>query len=229
MVGEVEKLGSELQVRAFGGAEIFEQGEVQSVKTGAIELRRGAAQGRAIRLAYGGRDGRARKGRGVQPLVHVVRTSVFVLSGNEQSITAKPGSRGNNTRNGKGLAILERENPVGFPAAKHTVDDRSTICEEALSFADGQLVGAAEMRSEEHTSELQSRLHLVCRLLLEKKKNSEEKTPRIVVYSLVKQVIGLPRWDSMEHYRSDQIVLLVTGIVNIVGRLIVSREQWSRI
>src|SRR3989449_1602218 len=29
-----------------------------------------------------------------------------------------------------------------------------------------------DMRSEEHTSELQSRLHLVCRLLLEKKKNS---------------------------------------------------------
>src|SRR2546429_2297162 len=31
-------------------------------------------------------------------------------------------------------------------------------------------------RSEEHTSELQSRLHLVCRLLLEKKKNTP--TPR---------------------------------------------------
>src|SRR5439155_24481333 len=30
-------------------------------------------------------------------------------------------------------------------------------------------VGAAELRSEEHTSELQSRGHLVCRLLLEKK------------------------------------------------------------
>src|SRR6266436_8360690 len=29
----------------------------------------------------------------------------------------------------------------------------------------------ANTRSEEHTSELQSRLHLVCRLLLEKKKN----------------------------------------------------------
>src|SRR2546429_4949049 len=28
-----------------------------------------------------------------------------------------------------------------------------------------------EVRSEEHTSELQSRLHLVCRLLLEKKNN----------------------------------------------------------
>src|SRR2546422_8499287 len=31
------------------------------------------------------------------------------------------------------------------------------------------------LRSEEHTSELQSRLHLVCRLLLEKKKNRRGK------------------------------------------------------
>src|SRR5687768_18283779 len=30
-------------------------------------------------------------------------------------------------------------------------------------------------RSEEHTSELQSRLHLVCRLLLEKKKKTQKK------------------------------------------------------
>src|SRR2546422_6161291 len=33
-----------------------------------------------------------------------------------------------------------------------------------------------ELRSEEHTSELQSRLHLVCRLLLEKKKTRTEST-----------------------------------------------------
>src|SRR2546429_711637 len=32
----------------------------------------------------------------------------------------------------------------------------------------------AKMRSEEHTSELQSRLHLVCRLLLEKKKKKQQ-------------------------------------------------------
>src|SRR2546422_1976704 len=32
---------------------------------------------------------------------------------------------------------------------------------------------ALTFRSEEHTSELQSRLHLVCRLLLEKKKKKE--------------------------------------------------------
>src|SRR2546429_2529199 len=35
--------------------------------------------------------------------------------------------------------------------------------------------GNAFPRSEEHTSELQSRLHLVCRLLLEKKKNQTDK------------------------------------------------------
>src|SRR2546429_4686400 len=33
-----------------------------------------------------------------------------------------------------------------------------------------------DVRSEEHTSELQSRLHLVCRLLLEKKKKKTTKT-----------------------------------------------------
>src|SRR5687768_17798382 len=34
----------------------------------------------------------------------------------------------------------------------------------------------ADHRSEEHTSELQSRLHLVCRLLLEKKKKKDDKS-----------------------------------------------------
>src|SRR2546429_3776830 len=42
---------------------------------------------------------------------------------------------------------------------------------EALAIGGGLGFGVVE-RSEEHTSELQSRLHLVCRLLLEKKKNS---------------------------------------------------------
>src|SRR5687768_17741661 len=37
------------------------------------------------------------------------------------------------------------------------------------------LKGGLSSRSEEHTSELQSRLHLVCRLLLEKKKKIRNK------------------------------------------------------
>src|SRR3989304_5010787 len=36
-------------------------------------------------------------------------------------------------------------------------------------------VSSDKSRSEEHTSELQSRLHLVCRLLLEKKKKNSDK------------------------------------------------------
>src|SRR2546429_5526862 len=36
----------------------------------------------------------------------------------------------------------------------------------------GETAAEATGRSEEHTSELQSRLHLVCRLLLEKKKQT---------------------------------------------------------
>src|SRR2546429_2503875 len=39
--------------------------------------------------------------------------------------------------------------------------------------------GLADLRSEEHTSELQSRLHLVCRLLLEKKKKTTTHVVRL--------------------------------------------------
>src|SRR2546422_7685191 len=44
------------------------------------------------------------------------------------------------------------------------------------------------LRSEEHTSELQSRLHLVCRLLLEKKK----KIPDPLRHLLTPRVADLP-------------------------------------
>src|SRR2546429_2580964 len=42
----------------------------------------------------------------------------------------------------------------------------------APTIASVALATGVQPRSEEHTSELQSRLHLVCRLLLEKKKNN---------------------------------------------------------
>src|SRR2546422_4560501 len=46
----------------------------------------------------------------------------------------------------------------------------------------GPPAGGSSCRSEEHTSELQSRLHLVCRLLLEKKKKKKVKTNKIIQY-----------------------------------------------
>src|SRR5690625_5338201 len=45
----------------------------------------------------------------------------------------------------------------------------------------------AETRSEEHTSELQSRGHLVCRLLLEKKKNKNQ------IVKAMTQLVGTRR------------------------------------
>src|SRR2546422_4423177 len=47
---------------------------------------------------------------------------------------------------------------------------------EALAFLrrEAPYEAAPRPRSEEHTSELQSRLHLVCRLLLEKKKKNKK-------------------------------------------------------
>src|SRR5690348_18201656 len=48
---------------------------------------------------------------------------------------------------------------------------------ECLHASDGNHTGRYTVsmpRSEEHTSELQSPVHLVCRLLLEKKKNKKE-------------------------------------------------------
>src|SRR5204862_6149477 len=43
------------------------------------------------------------------------------------------------------------------------------------------------LRSEEHTSELQSRRDLVCRLLLEKKKNAQHVRKCGVIYNIVNQ------------------------------------------
>ena len=48
--------------------------------------------------------------------------------------------------------------------------------ENILVWGAGSGVGHMAVRSEEHTSELQSRTNLVCRLLLEKKKKKKEKS-----------------------------------------------------
>src|SRR2546429_6345916 len=64
------------------------------------------------------------------------------------------------------------------PALAITHDRQPLICE--LS---NQLIQMND-RSEEHTSELQSRLHLVCRLLLEKKKKTIQYNSNNLLYTL---------------------------------------------
>src|SRR2546429_4060866 len=55
--------------------------------------------------------------------------------------------------------------------------NNSLLCHSERS--EESLFASSAARSEEHTSELQSRLHLVCRLLLEKKKTTPH--PLLVV------------------------------------------------
>src|SRR5687768_2591579 len=67
--------------------------------------------------------------------------------------------------------VVEAANrkPIIFMPARHD-HHRVQTGDGYAAYVAGAMIGA-EIRSEEHTSELQSRLHLVCRLLLEKKKD----------------------------------------------------------
>src|SRR5437762_3702584 len=64
-------------------------------------------------------------------------------------------------------------------------DGRRTILVDAANFAGGQT-----NRSEEHTSELQSPMYLVCRLLLEKKKK-KIKHPKLTKYKSTQSPIAM--------------------------------------
>src|SRR3712207_7565907 len=85
---------------------------------------------------------------------------------------------------------LFRSPPANPPLLKRMVIDHPLVAFFVVAFVGGWIVlaptvlfesgfglipiniPAPAVRSEEHTSELQSRQYLVCRLLLEKKKNS---------------------------------------------------------
>src|SRR2546422_1449374 len=90
-----------------------------------------------------------------------------------------PGTRGSNglRYSGRSVAASEANSRPWNEPVKATISDfpdhlRANL--NAASFASApelqKNTRLANDRSEEHTSELQSRLHLVCRLLLEKKK-----------------------------------------------------------
>ena len=57
----------------------------------------------------------------------------------------------------------------------YTLDEAVKLVKDSAKSKFDETVEVAMNRSEEHTSELQSLTNLVCRLLLEKKKNEKEK------------------------------------------------------
>src|SRR2546429_5829634 len=64
-----------------------------------------------------------------------------------------------------------------FRSTKRQILAEWTGLEPATPGVTGRYSNQLNYRSEEHTSELQSRLHLVCRLLLEKKKQADARGP----------------------------------------------------
>src|SRR5690242_20827440 len=71
--------------------------------------------------------------------------------------------------------------PQGMNLRQHATPRAVTPLGRPVTHEPGQhlqihLIGGAEGRSEEHTSELQSHVNLVCRLLLEKKKKKKKIT-----------------------------------------------------
>src|SRR3712207_7709385 len=73
----------------------------------------------------------------------------------------------------------------GCPHARFARDrDRPVVQLDQLA-DDGQPEADIAVRSEEHTSELQSRQYLVCRLLLEKKKTKQQTSITYVSHLLL--------------------------------------------
>src|SRR2546429_3222775 len=65
---------------------------------------------------------------------------------------------------------------VTFAVRVRRVEKVAAVIYRELKRLERLVVVGVRPRSEEHTSELQSRLHLVCRLLLEKKKKKKNST-----------------------------------------------------
>src|SRR5688572_32535616 len=81
------------------------------------------------------------------------------------------------SRDGAGVVVVD----VGDDGARVHVDHRGAGVQV---FADDPVGdgSAGEVRSEEHTSELQSQSNLVCRLLLEKKKKEKYKKLTVLLF-----------------------------------------------
>src|SRR2546429_3833555 len=70
------------------------------------------------------------------------------------------------------IGVVPNVEGLGAELEPVALSDRKALEESHVPVLESGLIEdvAYTLRSEEHTSELQSRLHLVCRLLLEKKK-----------------------------------------------------------
>src|SRR2546422_7888787 len=87
--------------------------------------------------------------------------------------TLFPSTTLSRSRPKKSDSIPAEKKHIGVSALPGSASTQSSLSSVSAAVPSGAAVTVPQpcaWRSEEHTSELQSRLHLVCRLLLEKKK-----------------------------------------------------------
>src|SRR5438309_2754231 len=95
----------------------------------------------------------------------LMSTFFFYSYAHPQDLHSFPTRRSSDLGNPGSVAVFRRQ-----LFAPREEPERSS---EIAQMLQGDRLGRERRRSEEHTSELQSQFHLVCRLLLEKKNNSK--------------------------------------------------------
>src|SRR5689334_23901396 len=102
----------------------------------------------------------------------------FHPSGDHRDLHSFPTRRSSDLALLTGLAAgTASAQSLVITGARIIVGDGQVMEKGSVVVRDGKIASVAP-RSEEHTSELQSQFHLVCRLLLEKKK---KKTRKIII------------------------------------------------
>src|SRR5437870_11433678 len=102
------------------------------------------------------------------PITATMKSNPFIKSTNPNVIRSWPVTMSSPTAARMNPSRIETSDLSGLPPPRPTKLEkvRSWIAKNS---------GGPNLRSEEHTSELQSRGHLVCRLLLEKKNTKKHK------------------------------------------------------
>src|SRR2546429_7087614 len=101
--------------------------------------------------------------------------------------------------------MARRDNPIPTGRIRRTARVGTLVGTQAARGAAPFIVPS---RSEEHTSELQSRLHLVCRLLLEKKKTNNTTLSPNTYKTLFELLDPLPKMFTNIHIRLTILPLI---------------------
>jgi hypothetical protein len=129
----------------LGCPEVLEQREVEAMISRTLRLRRSATERSIIGLSNSGCHRGTREGVWVQPMVHVVGPGGHALARDKQRVAAKAGSGAIDASHSARLAVLERQYPVGTPAACQCIYDARAVSEKPPPMAHRQFVDSTQV------------------------------------------------------------------------------------